>query len=112
MTNYTSFPKHRDYGIVIKYSDSQYSWCDNTAANRKYLLESNYCDRAIEFYVWENDSTYTNKEDFYKYLKSYSGYGACPLCGKALKLRKRKDMYDARFLGCSGYPECHFTKKA
>ena len=47
MTNYTSFPKHRDYGIVIKYGDSQYSWCDNTSANRKYLLESNYCAKAI-----------------------------------------------------------------
>lgn len=32
----------------------------------------------------------------------------CPICGRVLVLRKGK--YGS-FMGCSGYPNCHFTKK-
>ena len=60
MTNYTRFPNWRKYGIVMKFNEHQYSWCDNNQANRKYLIESEYCSNGIEFYVWENDQTYTS----------------------------------------------------
>ena len=112
MTNYISFPKWRDHGIVIKFSDYQYSWSNNTAIQRKYLLNSDYCNDAIEVYVWENDTIYISIDDFKDYLQNYKGYGTSPKCGKKLVLRYRKDKYDSCFLGCSGYPECHFIKKA
>lgn len=112
MTNYNSFPKWRDNGIVIKFNEGQYSWCSNIVSNRKYLLESDYCKGAVEVYVWENDTTYNNIDDFKTYLNNYKGLGNCPICGKKLVLRFKKDEYDKRFVGCSGYPECRFTKKA
>lgn len=68
MTNYSYFPKHRRYGIVIKFADDRYSWSENNPAQRRYLAESNYCDRAIEFYVWKNKTTYHNFNDFKNYL--------------------------------------------
>lgn len=69
MTNYDCFPKHRKYGIVIKFNENQYSWSENSAAQRKYLLESNYLEGAIEIYVWENNKTYKDINDFKNYLK-------------------------------------------
>jgi hypothetical protein len=68
MTNYTTFPTWRKNGIVIKYSDRQYSWSNNTKSQRKYLLESSYCDDAVEFFVWENNTTYITLESFKEYL--------------------------------------------
>lgn len=52
MTNYENFPKHRNNGIVIKFKEYQYSWSENNAHQRKYLLESDYLKNAVEFYVW------------------------------------------------------------
>ena len=68
MTNYDYFPKHRLYGIVIKFAEDRYSWCENTASQRKYLAESTYCNKAVEFFVWKNNTTYKNFEDFKAYL--------------------------------------------
>lgn len=112
MTNYSCFPKWRKYGIVMKFTDSQYSWCENTPANRKYLIESDYCNGGIEFYVWENDTIYKDLDSFKDYLKNKVDNGTCPLCGKPLVVRRSKTDYEGVFLGCSGWPECKFTKKA
>ena len=112
MTNYGSFPKHRKNGIVIKFGDSRYSWSENNQYQRKYLLESTYCDGAIEIYVWENDTTYTKVEDFKNYLKNKKDEGTCPLCGKPLVIKKSHIDQVNIFLGCSGWPDCKFTKKA
>ena len=112
MTNYTSFPKWRDNGIVMKFNEHCYSWSANTTAQRRYLLESDYCNNVVEIYVWENDTTYTTVDDFKQYLRDFKGFGNCPKCGKKLVLMFRKKDYDSRFLGCSGYPECKFAKKA
>lgn len=68
MTNYGYFPKHRRYGIVIKFAEDRYSWCENNLAQRKYLAGSSYCDKALEFYVWKNNKTYKTFEDFKTYL--------------------------------------------
>ena len=68
MTNYSSFPKHRRYGIVIKFNDSSYSWCENKPAQRKYLAESKYCEGAVEFYVWKNNAIYKDFTSFKAYL--------------------------------------------
>ena len=114
MTNYTTFPNWRKYGIVIKYSDHQYSWSDNSEAQRKYLLESTYCNNAVEFYVCENDMTYTKLEEFKKYLIEKQMYGdaeVCPLCGGKLKYKRNKVTQEL-FVGCLNYPECKFTKRA
>lgn len=112
MTNYEYFPKHRKYGIVIKFSDTCYSWSENNKYQRKYLLESKYCDNAVEFYVWENNTTYSSLESFKEYLLNKEDIEYCPLCGKPLKIKKNKNDYFGIFLGCSGWPECKFTKKA
>ena len=112
MTNYGSFPKHRKNGIVIKFKEYQFSWSENNARQRKYLLESDYLKNAIEVYVWENDTTYTKIEDFKEYLSNKKDEGTCPLCGKPLVVRKSHTDYMSIFLGCSGWPECKFTKKA
>ena len=112
MTNYGSFPKHRKNGIVVKFDDHSYSWSENNASQRKYLFESNYCNNAIEIYVWENNMTYTNVEEFKEYLRNKKDDGTCPLCGKPLVIRKSHTDYTSIFLGCSGWPKCNFTKKA
>lgn len=52
MTNYSCYPKWRDYyGIIIEFNENQYSWSENSPAQRKYLLESSYCDSAKRIYV-------------------------------------------------------------
>ena len=112
MTNYHSFPKHRKNGIVMKFSEGRYSWSENNPSQRKYLLESDYCDDAVEIYVWENDKIYTSIPEFKEYLKNKKDEGTCPLCGKPLVIRKSKLEYLDIFLGCSGWPDCKFTKKA
>ena len=112
MTNYENFPKHRNNGIVIKFKEYQFSWSENNARQRKYLLESGYLNKAIEVYVWENDTTYTKIEDFKEYLSNKKDDGTCPLCGKPLVIRKSHADYMNIFLCCSGWPECKFTKKA
>ena len=114
MTNYNNFPSWRKYGIVMKFNDYQYSWCDNSKANRKYLIESTYCDGGVEFYVWENDTTYNSLDEFKKYLKQKQEQTTpemCPLCGAKLVLRKNRND-GSSFYGCSKYPECKFTKRA
>lgn len=112
MTNYNSFPKHRKNGIVIKFDEFHYSWSDNTSEQRRYLLESDYLRNALEVYVWENDTTYLNIDDFREYLKNKIDDGKCPLCGKPLVRKQSHSDYLNVFLGCSGWPECKFTKKA
>ena len=99
-------------GIVIKFNESSYSWCENNQPQRRYLLKSNYCNKAIEIYVWENDTTYKTVLEFKNYLKNKKDEGTCPLCGKPLKIRKDRNNYLNIFLGCSGWPECKFTKRA
>ena len=114
MTNYSTFPRWRKYGIVMKFNDRQFSWCDNTKANRKYLIESDYCSKGIEFFVWENDKTYTSIDEFKKYLHDRQieePNEVCPLCGGKLLVRRNKANGEP-FMGCKNYPECKFTKRA
>ena len=114
MTNYTTFPHWRKNGIVIKYNDRQYSWSTNTKSQRKYLLESSYCDDAVEFFVWENNTTYTTLESFKDYLsrkQDSSDYEICPLCGGSLVPKKNRTTGEL-FYGCSNYPECKHTKRS
>ena len=55
MTNYSCYPKWRDYyGIIIEFDDYHYSWSENSKAQRRYLLESSYCDHAKRIYVCNN----------------------------------------------------------
>jgi hypothetical protein len=113
MTNYTSFPKWRKNGIVIKFNERQYSWSVNSQAQRKYLLDSKYCDNAIEFYVWENDTTYSNIIDFKSYLISKQesiNQELCPICGGILQYKKNRNTGEG-FYGCSNYPECKHTSR-
>ena len=114
MTNYTRFPSWRKYGIVMKFNEYQYSWCDNNQANRKYLIESEYCSKGTAFYVWENGKTYTTLDEFKKYLQDRQvnePNEVCPLCGGKLVLRRNKSI-GKPFMGCMNYPECKFTKRA
>ena len=71
MTNYTCYPKWRDYyGIIIEFSERQYSWSVNSPAQRKYLLESDYCVGANRIYVCNIKKWFTLAE-FKNYLKNY-----------------------------------------
>ena len=37
MTNYTCYPKWRDYyEIIVEFDEYRYSWSENTPAQRKY----------------------------------------------------------------------------
>ena len=114
MTNYNNFPKLRKYGIVMKFNEHRFSWCENNKANRKYLIESNYCSDGIEFYVWENDTLYTNLEIFKEYLTTKQlneNNEICPQCGGKLITRNNKKD-GSQFIGCKNYPECRYTQKA
>jgi hypothetical protein len=111
MTNYSNFPKWRKYGIVMKFNDHQYSWCENSKANRKYLIESKYCSDGIEFYVWENDITHTNIETFKEYLKEKQNNKSdeiCPSCSGKLVTRINRTNGE-HFIGCKNYPDCQYT---
>jgi|688.fasta_scaffold532060_2 ssDNA-binding Zn-finger/Zn-ribbon topoisomerase 1 len=114
MTNYQKFPIWRKYGIVIKFNDGKFSWCENTPANRKYLKTSDYCSKAIEFYVWEIDKTYQSKKELDEYIdqreKTQKALMICAQCGNQLVVRKNRQNGEL-FLGCSKYPVCKFTKK-
>ena len=112
MTNCSNFPKWRKNGISMKFGEYRYSWCENNPSQRKYLLESDYCNDAIEIYVWENDTLYTSVDEFKDYLRNKKDEGMCPLCGKPLKIKRNHTDSSSIFLGCSGWPECKFTKKA
>ena len=112
MTNCSNFPKWRKNGISMKFGEYQYSWCENNPSQRKYLLESDYCNNAIEIYVWENDTLYTSVDEFKDYLRNKKDEGTCPLCGKPLKIKRSHSDSSSVFLGCSGWPDCKFTKKA
>ena len=71
MTNYSCYPKWRDYyGIIIEFDDYHYSWSENSKAQRRYLLESSYCDHAKRIYVC-NIKTWFSLEDFKEYLRNY-----------------------------------------
>ena len=49
MTNYTCYPKWRDYyEIIVEFDEYRYSWAKNTPAQRKYLLESSYVNIIME----------------------------------------------------------------
>ena len=115
MTNYRTFPTWRKYGIVIKFNDDKFSWCENTPANRKYLKTSEYCSKATEFYVWENNMNYYSKIELDIYIEDRETnpqkYLTCSLCSNPLVVRKNNQNGEL-FLGCSKYPECKFTKKA
>ena len=53
----------------------------------------------------------TKEEHVQKVLETQYGIAnnICPRCGKTLVLRNGKN---GQFYGCSGYPDCRFTKKA
>ena len=52
MTNYSTFPSWRAYmGLTIKFSNTSYSWSDDTRAQRRYLLTSNYLSGAEGVYI-------------------------------------------------------------
>lgn len=71
MTNYSCYPKWRDYyGIIIEFDDYHYSWSENSPAQRRYLLESSYCDHAKRIYVC-NIKTWFSLEEFKEYLRNY-----------------------------------------
>lgn len=71
MTNYDRYPSWRDYyGIIIEFDEYHYSWSENSPTQRKYLLESSYCDRAKRIYVC-NIKTWFSLEEFKEYLRNY-----------------------------------------
>lgn len=71
MTNYSYYPKWRDYyGIIIEFNENQYSWSGNSPAQRKYLLESSYCDSAKRIYVC-NIKKWFSPDEFKDYLRNY-----------------------------------------
>ncbi|MDD4000620.1 MAG: topoisomerase DNA-binding C4 zinc finger domain-containing protein [Bacilli bacterium] len=114
MNNYANFPKLRNNGISMKFGDYRYSGCTNSRTNRKYLLERDYINGSLEFYVFENNRAYTSKEEFIEYLtksQEEPGKEICSLCGGTLILRANKNS-SGYFFGCKNYPACKFIKKA
>lgn len=75
-------------------------------------------DEDIEF-IYERLMPLTNrdKEAREKYFKSMTRRIAqteiCPLCGKKLVTRTAKNGPNAgkEFIGCTGYPQCDFTRR-
>lgn len=53
---------------------------------------------------------YENKSVHQKYVKMYKEGNICPKCGRKLVVRKGRYNRDD-FIGCSGYPNCNFTRK-
>lgn len=75
MTNYPTFPRWRlsEDAFIIRFSMRNYSWCGNTKSQRRYLLESAYCDRAEAVYVTAR-RTWFSPAKFKEYLSSFK-YG-------------------------------------
>jgi hypothetical protein len=71
MTNSSTYPSWRDYyGIIIEFDDTHYSWSINSPAQRKYLLNSDYCDGAKRVYVC-NIKKWFGLSEFKEYLRTY-----------------------------------------
>ena len=111
MTNYNSFPGYRCHtGFTIKYNEYQYSWSNDTKSQRKYLLESDYCDGAEAIYVgvlekWMTVEVFKDfliEENYQLLVKEYNekNIKVCPLCGG--KLIKHQN-YNGAFWGCLNY---------
>jgi len=65
----------------------------------EYLPEARYCVKCQE-----------SKETTEPMVKD-TDFGTCPRCGKKLKQRlNRKTSPVSYFIGCSGYPKCHYTE--
>ncbi len=56
----------------------------------------------------QNEVTLTEHVDDIRKRKADIALGICPRCGKQLVVRQGKN---GKFYGCSGYPNCKFTKK-
>jgi folate-dependent tRNA-U54 methylase TrmFO/GidA len=123
MTNYTRFPyKRSGSGFTIKFSDYQYSWSQNTKAQRKYLRESDYCSGSLQIYVgiidcWMSESEFRDfcdESNYAKRVKDFNGekneYNEkCILCGNEMIFKQGTYNYGP-FYGCSNYPKCKNVK--
>jgi DNA topoisomerase-1 len=60
-----------------------------------------------DFYIPFKESVDIAKETMEKWVPPLEPSGDCPLCGKPAYIRSGRF---GKFIGCSGYPECKFTK--
>lgn len=62
--------------------------------------------------VWEAEQTMCGEVDFHEKSKQTPSDYRCPFCDSILYYRvARKGRHVGhRFLGCGGYPNCHFTR--
>ncbi len=127
MNNYVTYPirQFTRGSCIIVFGDRKYSLCYLSGSQKRYLLESAYLEGAQRIDVKTNSGKdfSLSKEQFVDWLKS--GFSepqvdpadqiqgnVCPQCGKVMRLRaaRRGPNVGKQFWGCSGYPECRFTK--
>ena len=122
MTNYTRFPSWRiSTGIVIRFNDFQYSLSDDSKSQRNYLATSSYLDGSelvfiCKYKTWIPTADFRQlclADNYSVALKEYMTKHfnkkphICPNCGMPLRIMSGKN---GMFLGCTGYPSCHYTK--
>ena len=131
MNNYVTYPRRQfvKNSCIIVFGDRKYSWCFLTESQKSYLTTSGYLDRAKRLDVRTVSGTaYSMTPDQFKeWVESGdtepdsslemtgeepTGDQFCPLCGKSLVVRTAKvgPSKGNRFWGCTGFPECRFTK--
>jgi len=128
MNNYSKYPFHKliNNSCIICFSKDEYSWCYLTDSQKKYLVESNYLDRAekIDVVLNTGEKYSMNREEFCDWVKNGviknnlidhkndSLNSICPMCGNKLVLRtaKKGKYAGQQFFGCSSYPECKYIK--
>ena len=74
------------------------------------VLSNEQMEEIYNALVNANDKKISNREhvENIQKMKNDIENNVCPRCGKKLVVRKSKN---GEFMGCSGYPECKFTKK-
>ena len=128
MTNYTIYPAHRftKGTCIICFDENSYSWCYLNEKQKQYLSESKYLNgaKAIDINTYNGSIYSLTREKFLEWVKSglpepsvglqseSRSSEICPQCGKPLVLRTARKGQNTgkQFWGCTGYPECTYTR--
>ena len=102
-----SVPEDTDRRRILK-RDSLVYKMNNDISSRPEIFSADEIERIsdkLQAYKVDPEQRREHKERVKKYNEGY----VCPKCGKALVLRKGQY---GRFIGCSGFPGCRFTRPA
>lgn len=93
---------------------------DRHVTGKGFFITTNIFTHEAEEFAEKNAIEWVDGQSLIKYVRksgiqphattiNSSNIESCPLCGKSLIVRVNRDNGN-RFMGCAGFPNCHFTK--